>query len=226
MPNLYRDYSLAKQSDAICCAVLEKHGGIWMDADTIITSKNFEKLINIDSECIMFDKHIGFIIAKQHAKVLQYWVDGVKKRLETRKRWIFNRISREFLRIFNKKFFSSLNKWNYLENGIINSFLNNTTPEEFCSLDKSEWFALPEFEKAAEEKWEFNSDIPFKNEKDIYLKFYFENDYSDYIIENTKGIILLHNSRVPEEYRLMNEKDFLNKNNTHANLFKKLLDIK
>ena len=103
MPNLYRDYSLAKQSDAICCAVLEKHGGIWMDADTIITSKNFEKLINIDSECIMFDKHIGFIIAKQHAKVLQYWVDGVKKRLETRKRWIFNRISREFLRIFNKK---------------------------------------------------------------------------------------------------------------------------
>ena len=33
----FRQMPLAKQSDAIRCALLKKHGGIWMDADVIMS---------------------------------------------------------------------------------------------------------------------------------------------------------------------------------------------
>ena len=82
---------------------------------------------------------------------------------------------------------------------------------------------IPGYEMQREKGWKFYSNQPFGKDKELYKKFYFENDYSDYILQNTKGIVLLHNSRVPDEYRGMSEEEFLNTNNTKSNLFKKIL---
>ncbi len=40
--SLYENFSLPKQADAIRAAVLYLYGGIWLDADTIITSSKIK----------------------------------------------------------------------------------------------------------------------------------------------------------------------------------------
>ena len=42
-------------------------------------------------------------------------------------------------------------------------------------------------------------------------------------MENTKGIIMLHNSWTPDIYKKMSEEEFLKTDNTLSNLFKELL---
>ena len=58
-----------------------------------------------------------------------------------------------------------------------------------------------------------------------YQNFYFENDYSQDVIKNTKGIILLHNSWTPQPFLQMNKEEFLNRNNTLSNVLKKVLSM-
>lgn len=70
---LFKDFRYAQQADCLRCALLEKYGGIWFDLDTIITSEDFKKFLEIDSEFIMLGWHIGLIIARKHSKVLKKW---------------------------------------------------------------------------------------------------------------------------------------------------------
>lgn len=56
-----------------------------------------------------------------------------------------------------------------------------------------------------------------------YQSFYFENDFCDEVMRDTKGIILLHNSWTPQDFLTMSEKEFLAQNNTLSNVLKKIL---
>lgn len=58
---LYSDFSLPKQADAIRCALLYKYGGIWLDADTIITSSDIRKIFEIKADIVMIGTHVAFI---------------------------------------------------------------------------------------------------------------------------------------------------------------------
>lgn len=49
-----KNFSLPMQADAIRAALLYAYGGIWMDYDTIICSKDFFKIFDDSSECSMF----------------------------------------------------------------------------------------------------------------------------------------------------------------------------
>ncbi len=57
----------------------------------------------------------------------------------------------------------------------------------------------------------------------IYKNFYFYNDYSDFALKDNGGIILLHNSWTPKEFKLMSKEEFLKINNTLANILQKIL---
>ncbi len=63
-----------------------------------------------------------------------------------------------------------------------------------------------------------------KNQKNVkvYRQFYFDNDYSDFVLKHSSLIILLHNSWTPGVFQKMNKQEFLNTNTTLANLFRKL----
>ncbi|WP_278916550.1 hypothetical protein [Helicobacter pullorum] len=43
-----------------------------------------------------------------------------------------------------------------------------------------------------------------------YKEFYFLNDYSDFALENEKGLLMLHNSWTPYDYKNLNIEDFFN----------------
>lgn len=72
---LYSDFSLPKQADAIRAGILYRHGGIWLDADTIITSSDIRKIFDIEADFMMINAHLAFIKATMgggelHTKIL------------------------------------------------------------------------------------------------------------------------------------------------------------
>ncbi len=205
--SLYKYYSLPKQADAIRCAVLEKHGGIWFDADTIIISDEVREFLNIDSEFVLIGKHIAFIKSCPHSKVTKKWLKGIKRNIflykYIKKIKLFNKIVRKF----NRNFYDRRNRWDYLGNSILNKILENSKLNEFFSIDKIKNCVLPEVVA-----------FPKEDVQVAYKKFYFENDYSDFVRDHSKGIVLLHNSWTPEEYKNMSKEEFLLSNNTIAKL--------
>jgi hypothetical protein len=81
MPTLTR-LDLALQKDAIMVAVLQEHGGIFMDVDTLVT-KDLAPIVQglARTEAIMFDSHVAFIAARPGARLLTCWLKSVQKRL-------------------------------------------------------------------------------------------------------------------------------------------------
>lgn len=221
---LKENFALPQQADVIRCAVLRKYGGYWFDADTIITSSDFDKNFYVDSEFALIGRRLGFIKADANAKIFNLWMKEVNDRLLLSEFICKNKIFREFMRVINKDFVRKRLHWNFLGNDIINKHLKNLSPKEFYSFDHKMSYALPQFNKADEECWDLNriEDWGVRFEK-IFIEFYIENDYSDYILEKNLGIVLLYNSFVPIKYKQMSDYEILNQNNTFGNIFKKLL---
>ena len=215
---LYTDYNLSKQADAIRCALLEKYGGIWFDCDVIITSSDFKRFLDINSECIMFSSHIGVIIARKHSKVMQYWLNGIKNNLLLHK-ICKNETVKEKLRAREELFVERINSWDYMGNSILDRILPILDKEDFYSLDKYKYNFIPEENYLIEQNMPLTPDIRRKT----YSNFYFKDNQADYVINKDASIIYLHNSWTPEKYKLMSEDEFLSENNTLSNLFKRLL---
>ena len=202
---LYKKFSLAKQADAIRCAVLKKYGGIWLDADTIITSPDVKNLLNIKSDFVLIDNHIGFIKANKNSYILEKWEKKLHKRL------FEFRYYRYIAKIINRKYYKKQKDWDYLGNGIISKYLSIQDKDIFYKIDKNEIKATPEY------NYYKDSDL---SSYDCYRKFYFENNFIEYVINNNSGIIMLHNSWTPEYYKNLSKQEFLEKNNTLSEIFK------
>ncbi len=214
---LFKDFSLPIQADAIRCALLHKFGGLWLDADTIITSPGIKNFINVQSDLVMIGSHLAFIKAIKNSKIINIWNKEIRYKLLFFKKQKYNQDSFLLIidRIFHKKFYKNIdiNNWDYLGNSILFRYLYKANPKEFISINEFETNALPEV---------LNCNPKYTNLAENYKKFYFYNDYSTEVLNNTKGIILLHNSWTPEEYLKMDEQEFLQQNNTISNILKKI----
>ena len=210
---LYNTFLLAQQADAIRVALLYKYGGIWLDADTIITSDKINNIINHKAGTTLIDYHVGFIAAKKGSIFLKKWLKEIKKRI------LLHKLYRCFSGIL-KYFYSDMLKGHmgaimYFGNGIINSFVEDMKSKDFISLDRKKLYALPEknFYTALE-----------TSRVEEYVDFYFNDDFSDFIFDNEQGIIMLHNSWTPCEYRKMSEEEILEKNCTLSKILKKYIE--
>lgn len=215
---LFKDFSLPMQADAVRCALLHKFGGLWLDADTIITSPRSNDFIGVKSDLVMIGQHLAFIKANKNSKIIRFWNKKIKDKLLFYKKQKYNKDSFLLMidRILHRKWYKNIDpySWDYLGNSILNKYLHKASHKEFFSIDKYKANALPEL---------LNCDSNNTNLIENYQKFYFYNDYSTDVLNNTKGIILLHNSWTPEEYLNMNEQEFLQQNNTISNILKKIL---
>ena len=82
-----KNFSLAQIADAIRCLVLYEHGGIWLDADTILKSSDVLNYFNREGDVFFGNKtnrtvHIGVIKSNPKSKLMKFWVDGCKKRID------------------------------------------------------------------------------------------------------------------------------------------------
>ncbi len=210
---LYNNFCLAQQSDAIRVALLYKYGGIWLDADTIITSNKINDIINQKAGTTLIDYHVAFIAAKKGATFLKKWLKEIKERILLHK--LYKCFSGILKFIYPDMLKGHMGVTIYFGNCIINSFAPYMKQKDFISLDREKLYALPE-------KNFYKNFETSKTEE--YVDFYFNNDFSDFIFENEKGIIMLHNSWTPCEYRKMSEEEILEKNCTLSKILKKYIE--
>lgn len=207
---LFKDFSLPKQADAIRCALLKKYGGLWLDADTILTSPQVKDYLMIDSELVMISKHLAFIKANNNSKIIADWYNQIQYNLKFYKDVKYQ--NNAVQKILHPRRYRRVENGDYLGNYILHKMLKTKNKKKFFSIDRMEINALPELNNK-------NNDNLVEN----YQNFYFENDYSQDVIKNTKGIILLHNSWTPQQFLQMNEEEFLSRNNTLSNVLKTVL---
>lgn len=234
---LYKDFPLSILSDTIKCALLKIYGGIWFDADTIITSSEVKKYLNISSDFVLIGQHLAFIKATKNSYILNKWSEEIKYRIEFYKNQKYNKnkLKSKIQRFLHPRIFTKMSKWDYLGNSVLIKYLIPAIifnvleklnisflyklfkkKNKVFIIDRIKINALPEITG----KGHLSQENLMKN----YKNFYFENDYSKEVINNTKGIILLHNSWTPEKYKEMNEEEFLNQNNTLSNTLKTILN--
>ena len=74
--------TLMMQKDAIMVAVLKEHGGVFMDADTMVTG-DIARLVRMlrDTEVVMFGTHLAFMAARPGSHLLTLWYKGVQEKL-------------------------------------------------------------------------------------------------------------------------------------------------
>lgn len=199
--SLYRNFSLPQQADAVRCAVLRRHGGIWLDTDTVITSSKINKLIDTDAEFTLIGRHVAFLITVQNTDLLTQWQQQINDKLQTFNS--FNMLRKYFIR----------RKWDALGNSILNTLLDNNK-NIVKTIDKKSIYACPEV----------NYGKVFNSLQEQYIDFYFSNDYSDYLLEKEHGIVLLHNSWTPKKYKKMSEEQFLSQHTTLAKVLKYIIE--
>ena len=212
---LYSDFSLPKQADAIRAGILYQHGGIWLDADTIITSSDIRKIFDIEADFVMINAHLAFIKATMGGGnyILKSWLRDIKIALEIRRLKItkFHKILWHLANRKKHRIAKRLGQWDYIGNGLLNRYLK--TKNGYVKINRDEINALPETK--------YNGDL--QNLVENYQSFYFNNDFSAQVMKETKGIILLHNSWTPRKFLVMNEREFLEQNNTLSSILKTIL---
>ncbi|EQB5511296.1 capsular polysaccharide synthesis protein, partial [Campylobacter coli] len=208
--SLYENFSLPKQADAIRAAVLYLYGGIWLDADTIITSSKIKYFFENPSNFSIFSSHIGVLKAKKGFIICFNWFQECQKRiLNYRKIKESNGDLRQFEAYY------------YLGNGPLNpnieTFKNNKNEVVIFNRVKNK-VIMEAFWRTKDENKEGNAIVN-------YQEFYFLNDYSDFVLENEAGLLMLHNSWTPYSYKNLNIEDFLICKNTLSGIFLKILNL-
>lgn len=215
-----RNMTLQMQADAIRVAILYKYGGIWMDADTILLSGNFlKKLKNYDLAMIGDDRikqqDIGFIYSSNNSSLIKMWLKEIIIKIKKYKKIINAKNKTHCSKLSKKKYIT----WSYLGNGIINKFLKNTTGKNFYRINRNKLKIYPERK--------FYRNSTFRN-CIKYRLFYFRKRDPQIVLNETRDIILLHNSWTPRKYKKMSITEFLNEDILLTKLLEKILnkDIK
>lgn len=213
-----KNMSLAVQSDAIRVALLYKYGGIWIDTDTIILNGEFLNDIH-NYEFMMFrdmkSKHhfIGFIYSSKNSTIINEWFKQIINEVKIYNDILLNKT------FFNKKdkFGNKYNTANYLGNLIIDPIIKNITENKFLFFDYKKMNIFPE------RKFCKNSSVNSYTQQ--YRLYYFQKGDPQIIINNTKGLILLHNSWTPIKYKSMTEEEFLKQDILLSKLLTKILEL-
>ena len=218
---VFKHMSLAKQSDALRAALIKEHGGIWLDADTIITNPNFLNTVTKSkSDVVMIGRpktdgviYGAFIYAaKPNTDFIKDWYAELPGRI--RKYRLL--VKYPILRKIYKKQWRAAENWDYCVNAIIDDLGKRYHEPAFVCLDRDDIHALPEYESIMAKQI---------SEKDmLYREFWFKNGDVQDILKNTGGIILLHNSWTPPEYRKMDKQTFLSQPILLAKLLQKVLN--
>ena len=171
-------FTLSMIADAVRALVLERHGGIWMDADTILTGREIGEYFCQKKEVSFFgypaqsSVHLAWISAEKHAKLLQHWVSQCAKKINS----------------LTQADMEAPNFWSYLGNSITNPYIQSH-PNEIEIKDAIKAGCTPELK--------ISSPSPLQ----AYIDFYFKK--SLHLQDINSPVLLLHNSWTPPEYRTL-----------------------
>lgn len=213
--------TLPKQSDAYRCALLLKYGGIWMDADTIITPA-FQTDYYCKGECCCigntrtsFINGAYFYASHAETSFVHDWQVELIEHLQLYRKFL---IWKPVIKLFNRARWKVVNGWDWCLNSIIDPLSKKYKEPELVIRDRSECRALPEL---------IYSPDSSMDDRESYIRFWFsegETPEKWLELEKNKGLIMLHNSWTPEEYKKMSEEEFLSSSCFLAVFLRKLLE--
>lgn len=203
--NLFSGYFRVDQiADALRALMLEKHGGIWLDIDTIILNRSARKYFVSDnkSDAVFFGVpstrgvHLAFIKVPPHSRIMKYWIESAKDRIE----FVMQSPPQRFFR--------------YLGNGIVNPYVKAAPDDEVKILDRR--IVMPELESLPD-------DFELKRHSAAYQTFYFfEHKHRRDI---PADMLMLHNSWAPDIFKLMDENELMHFDCTMTNVLFEALEI-
>lgn len=197
---------LALIADAIRVAVLAKHGGIWLDLDTIILKPEAEKYFFPDEKnrTIFFGSpqgkfvHLAFINTPSGSKCMTTWLEFLKEKIES-------------LNPENK-----LSSAYQFANVLIDRYAKKF-PNELNILERQ--LIMPELDSIPNPY-----SAPHMQRKEAYVDYYFIQSHHAKDINN--DLLLLHNSWTPREFRDFSPETFLRCNCTMTNILAEVLEMK
>ena len=217
---LCKEMTLAKQSDCLRCAILLKYGGIWMDADTILTHR-IDTLLNREG-CLFIGRqevgrrmnHGAFIVANAPgSQFLLSWYSSLLPRICEARRYRLNPL----LRVFCRSKWRKIRRWDYCVNAIIDPLCNEQGERlGYQFVDKDDIGAMPEF------RLRRNPRFAALSAAQLYRKYWFEKPEAE-VEGGSGGVVLLHNSWTPKSFRDMSEDEFLSCNVRMACLLRQIL---
>ena len=203
---LCKNMKIRVQSDAIRVAILKKYGGVWMDADTIVTNSSFiKRFYEYKYEFVTLSYHIGFIYALKKSIFISKWLRKIIESVNIYKKALSRNITKEQ--------YIYLNRGSYLGNLIFNPIAKECKGKEFLKINAVKMFAFPE-------KIYIKDNLPRAIR---YQTFYFSRGNPKKIIDNNQGIIMLHNGWTPHKYKKMSEEEFLKQDILLAHLLRQIL---
>ena len=197
--NLFSDKRLSFMhiSDALRVALLAKRGGVWLDIDTIILSRDAEKYFLPDEKhrTIFFGDpqsngcYTAFINAPPFAACMGLWREFNREKL-----WKLNA--------------ASAVGWDFFSNSFINDYAKNF-PDEIKIFDNRA--VMPEISSGA------------VSSKDAYTKYYFLQNF--HLSDVAEELLLLHNSWTPPFFKRLDEQTFWSIDCTLVNFLAEALEV-
>lgn len=169
---LCKEMTLAMQSDCLRCAILLKYGGIWMDADTILTHR-IDTLLNREGCLFIGRQEVGrrvnygaFIVANAPGSLfLLSWYSSLLPRICEARRYRLNPL----LRVFCRSKWRKIRRWDYCVNAIIDPLCNEQGERlGYQFVDKDDIGAMPEF------RLRRNPRFAALSAEQLYRKYWFE----------------------------------------------------
>lgn len=204
-----RQLSLPKQTDCYRAFLLQLHGGIWMDADTIVTPAIRESGALDpagDAEVVSYGRRDGkrgpakvfgcFINARRpHAALMEAWTSVLPDRVEE-----FRKYSSSLLRrIVCRGTWRRVRAFNRFLNAIVDPLTRTLDDRQLLLVDDERAGAFPESSLQGNGRSRY----------DNYRAYYFTPGDPQHGLNLTKGVIFLHNSWTPDAFRRMGEEEFL-----------------
>ena len=217
---LCKEMTLAMQSDCLRCAILLKYGGIWMDADTILTHR-IDTLLNREGCLFIGRQELGrrvnygaFIVANAPgSQFLLSWYSSLLPRICEARRYRLNPL----LRVFCRSKWRKIRRWDYCVNAIIDPLCNEQGERlGYQFVDKDDIGAMPEF------RLRRNPRFAALSAEQLYRKYWFEKPEAE-AEGGSGGDVLLHNSWTPKNFRDMSEDRLLSCNVRMACLLRQIL---
>lgn len=209
--------SLAKQADCIRCALLRKHGGIWLDADTVLTKPLDERFRSADVTMVARQSKSGQMIygayiyaARPGTKLISEWHRQLLPRIVKSRQMNASRLRRWL----DRRTWKAVRRWGYFENDILDPLTARLAASDYAGIDKDEVGAFPEEALLADG----SAPSPF----DAYVRYWFSSGEADAALWDCAGLIMLHNSWTPEAFRKMSAKEFLTTDTRLAKLLRAL----
>nr|WP_247595134.1 capsular polysaccharide synthesis protein [Salmonella enterica] len=204
--NSFNKLSLPQQSDVVSVAVLSKFGGVFIDADTIVT-KDVTGYILDRRKSIFYsfgypdnhEIHLAIMwCMEKNNPILVRWYETIKSKMESLPKYI---------------------KWDYIGNSIIKDILNEEKyKEHFEIIDRSSSGNIIE-----------SIFRPSVDSFKAYTEFWFGSEITspeEIINKANAGAISLHNSWTPYDFKRKSLEDVIDSNNTLSGLLCYLLTEK